>query len=98
MSANINPNVLKNFILKQVGATMTQKEAQKLGVEKQYSAVAEEKDVNELNLNDILLDNDLYEEFATMCVAEKDDKANAKDEEAKKKDETEIKGKNGAGV
>lgn len=98
MSTNINANVLKNFILKQVGASMTQKEAQKLGVEKEYAAAAEEADVNELNLDDILNDNDLYEEFATMCVAEKDDKRAAKDEEAEKKEQTEIKGKNGAGV
>ena len=98
MSTNINANVLKNFILKQVGETMTKKEAQKLGVEKEYAAAAEEADVNELDLDDILNDNDLYEEFATMYVAEKDDKRAAKDEEAEKKEQTEIKGKNGAGV
>ncbi len=98
MTANINPNVLKNFILKQVGASMTQGEAQKLGVEKEYAAAAEEADVNELNLDDIMLDTDLYEQFASMYGAEQDDKKAAKDEEAEKKDQTQIKGKNGAGV
>lgn len=98
MSNNISANVLKQFILKQVGASMTQKEAQKLGVEKEYKAAADEADVNELNLNDIIQDEDLYEQFATMFVAEQDDKRAAKDEEAEKKEKTEIKGKNGAGV
>lgn len=98
MSTNINANVLKNFILKQVGASMTQQEAQKLGVEKEYAAAADELDVNELNLDDIIDNKDLYEEFATLYVEEKDDKRAAKDEEAEKKEQTEIKGKNGAGV
>lgn len=98
MSNSINPNQVKQFILKAVGSSMTQKEAQKLGVDKEYKAAAEELDVNELNLDDIINDKDLYEEFATMCVAGKDDKADAKDEDTKKKEENEVKGKNQAGV
>lgn len=98
MSTNISQNLIKKFILNNVGATMTQKEAQKLGLDKQYKAAAEEADVNELDLNDILNDNDLYEQFATLYVNEQNDKRAAKDEETEKKEQLQVKDKNGAGV
>ena len=98
MSTNINANVLKNFILKTVGTDLTAKEAQKLGVENEYQAAVEELDVNTLDLDDILDNNDLYEQFATLYVTEKDQKAEAKDKEQEKEEQTQIKDKNGAGV
>lgn len=99
MSANINANVLKNFIIKQIGANhLTEKTAQKAGISKDQFAEANVDENKYLELDEILQDNDLYEQFATLYVAEQDDKRAAKDEEAEKKEQTEIKGKNGAGV
>lgn len=99
MSANINANVLKNFIIKHVGSNhLTEKTAQKAGISKDQFDEANVDENKYLELDEILQDNDLYEQFATMYVAEQDDKRAAKDEETEKKEQTEIKGKNGAGV
>lgn len=99
MSTNINANVLKNFIIKTVGADhLTQKAAQKVGISQDQFNEANADENQYLELDEILQDNDLYEQFATMYVEEKENKDTAKDEEAKKKEQTEIKGKNGAGV
>ena len=75
MSTSINANVLKNFIMKTVGNDLTAKEAQKLGVDDEYQAAVEELDVNSLDLDDIIQDTDLYEQFATLYVTEKEQKA-----------------------
>lgn len=99
MSTNINANVLKNFIIKTVGADhLTQKAAQKVGISQDKFDEANADENQYLELDEILQDNDLYEQFATMYVEDKENKDTAKDEEAKKKEQTEIKGKNGAGV
>ncbi len=98
MSTNINANLLKNFIIKTVGNDLTAKEAQKLGIENEYQAAAEELDVNALDLDDIMQDVDLYEQFATLYTTEKDQKAEAKDKEKEKEEQTAVKDKNGAGV
>ena len=81
MSTNISENVLKNFIVKTVGTSMTVDEAKKLGVEKEFQAVTEEKDEILLDFNEIIQDADLYEQFATLYVNEKEQKAQAKDKE-----------------
>lgn len=99
MSTNINANVLKNFIIKTVGADhLTQKAAQKVGISQEQFNEANADENQYLELDEILQDNDLYEQFATMYVEDRENKDTAKDEEAKKKEQTEIKGKNGAGV
>lgn len=98
MSTSINANVLKNFIIKTVGNELTAKEAQKLGVEDEYQAAVEELDVNTLDIDDIIQDTDLYEQFATLYVTEKEQEAEAKDKEQEKEEQTQVKDKNGAGV
>ncbi|MBQ7763901.1 hypothetical protein IJ384_00890 [bacterium] len=98
MSTNINANILKNFIIKSVGSELTAKEAQKLGIENEYKEAADELDVNMIDIDDILENNDLYEQFATLYVNDKEEKAKAKDEEQEKEEQMAIKDKNGAGV
>ena len=98
MSTNINANILKNFIIKTVGNDLTAKEAQKLGLENEFSNAVEELDVNTLDLDDIINNEDLYEQFATIYTTEKDQKAEAKDKEKEKEEQTQVKDKNGAGV
>ena len=98
MSTNINANVLKNFIIKTVGSNMTKQEAQKLGLENEYNSALEELDVNTIDLDDIIQDADLYEQFATLYTSEKEQKAEAKDKEQEKEEQRTVKDKNGAGV
>ena len=98
MSTNINTNILKQFILKTVGNDLTSKEAQKLGFEQEFSRATEELDVNTLDLDDIVQDNDLYEQFATLYTTEKEQKVQAKDKEQEKEEQRTVKDKNNAGV
>lgn len=98
MSTNISENVLKNFIVKTVGTSMTVDEAKKLGVEKEFQAVTEEKDEVLLDFNEIIQDADLYEQFATLYVNEKEQKAQAKDKEQEKEEQIAVKGKKGTGI
>lgn len=98
MSNSINPNVLKNFIVKTIGADFTAKDAQKLGMQKEFSEATEAIDENELDLNDVLQDQGLYEQFATLYNAEQDKKAGAKDKEQEKEEQKSVKNKDGAGV
>ena len=98
MSTNINANVLKQFIFKTIGTDLTSREALKLGIEDEYAAAVEELDENNLDIDDILDNTDLYEQFATLYVTEKEQKAEAKDKEQEKEEQAQVKNKNNAGV
>ena len=73
MSTSINANILKNFIIKTVGSELTSKEAQKLGIENEFQDAANELDVNMIDIDDVLDNNDLYEQFATLYVNDKEE-------------------------
>ena len=94
----INPNQLKQFILKAVGTSLDKNEAKKKKKEKEYNAIADEQDVNNIEIDDIIEDTDLYEQFATLYVTEQDKKAEAKDKEQEEKEQTKVKDKNKSGV
>lgn len=99
MSTNINQKAVTLFIIKEVGLNhLTEKAAQKHGISKEQFEEANVDENKYLELDEILNDNDIYQQFATMYVEEQDKKAAAKDEEAKKKEEIQVKDKNGAGV
>lgn len=73
MSTNINANVLKNFIIKTIGADkLTQTQAQKYDIDTNKYTEANIDENSYLELDEILDDSDLYELFATMYVEEKD--------------------------
>lgn len=73
MSTNINANVLKNFIIKTIGADkLTQTQAQKYDIDANKYTEANIDENSYLELDEILDDSDLYELFATMYVEEKD--------------------------
>lgn len=97
MSNNINANVLKNFIVKTIGAEkLTQNQAQKVGVDANKYAEANVDENAYLDLDEIISNSDLYEQFATMYVEEQDKETEAnaekeKEEEAKVKDKGESK-------
>ena len=100
MSANINPNVLKNFIVKNLGLNqLTERQAQKkLGIDGNRFEEVNVDENNYVELDEILQDDALYQKFATMYVEEKDNKQNVKDQEKDKEEQAKIKDKNGAGV
>ncbi len=97
MSTNINANVLKNFIVKTLGADkLTQNQAQKFDIAQDKYVEANKDENTYLELDEILADTDLYEQFATMYVEEQDkeNEANAekeKEEVAKVQDKGESK-------
>ena len=99
MSAQINASVLKNFIVKTIGADkLTAKHAQDYNIGKNEFNEANKDENNYLELDEILENSDLYEQFATLFVEDCEKKAEAKDSEKEKEENTKVKDKNGAGV
>ena len=98
MAPEINTTLLKNFFIQKVGDTMTRNEAQKLGLDDKFEEAVDELDVNELDFDDIVDNNELYEQFAVMYTNEQEKKVQAKGEDQKKEEQMQIKGKNKAGV
>ena len=94
MSTNINANVLKNFIVKTIGAEkLTQAQAQRYDIDGNKYTEANTDDENAyLDLDEILDDKDLYEQFATMYVEEKD-KENEVNAEKEKEDAAKVQDK-----
>ena len=98
MSTTINNHQLKNFILDKIGQKLDKKEAEELDIEKQYSEVADEIDVEEIEIDDILDNESLYEQFAVLYTEEKEQKSAVKDKEKDKEEQTKVKDKNKSGV
>lgn len=100
MSANINANILKNFIVKTIGAShLTENQAHKVGIDAKEFEEANLDENNYLELDEILQDSDLYEKFATMYVEEQDKKAETnKEKEKEKEEQAKVKDKNESGV
>ena len=71
MSAQINASVLKNFIVKTIGADkLTLKAAQEYKIDKNSFNEANKDENNYLELDEILDDTALYEKFATLLVGD----------------------------
>lgn len=97
MSAQINANVLKNFIVKTIGADkITHDQARKYDVDNDKFEEANDNDNNYLELDEILDDKDLYAQFATMYVEDQDKKADTADAEKEKEEKLKVKDKSGA--
>lgn len=97
MSAHINANVLKNFIVRTIGADkLVHNRAQSFGISNDKYDKANENDNNYLEIDEILDNKDLYEQFATMFVEEQEKEANDKDAEKEKEEKNKVKDKSGA--
>ena len=93
MSTNINSNVLKNFIVKTIGAEkLTQAQAQRYDIDANKYTEANTDENAYLDLDEILDDKDLYEQFATMYVEEKD-KENEVNADKEKEDAAKVQDK-----
>lgn len=93
---NINLNDLKLFIKEKIGTGLDKREAQNLGLEKEFAEA--DVDANELEIEDILLDADLVAKFAVIQKTEEDKKQEAKDKEIEKEEQTKVQDKNEAGM
>ena len=99
MSAQINANVLKNFIIRTTGLNkFTANELKKYNVDSDKFSEINKDENNYADLNEVLQDDNLYEQFATLFVEESEKKADTKDAEKEKEEQTKVKDKNGAGV
>ena len=94
----VNTRQLYQFIQNKVGNTLTQKEAQKLGLEKEYTEASLEQEVDEIQIDDIIEDKDLYAQFATLYVEDKEKAQEAKDKEKEKEEQNKVQDKNEAGI
>ena len=97
MAPQINTNILKHFIVKTIGADkLAHDRAQGFHIDNNEFDEANENDNNYLEIDEILDNKDLYEQFATMFVEEKEKKADEKDAEKEKDEKNKVKDKNGA--
>jgi len=94
MSANINANVLKNFIVKTIGGDkLFQNQAQRFKVDENAYAEANVDENAYLDLDEILDNKDLYAQFATMYVDEQENDKAAVDEEKQKEEALKVQDK-----
>ena len=99
MSNQVNANVLKNFIVRNLGIEkLNRNQAQEYKIDGYKFDVADTDENNYIDVDEILEDSELYEQFATIYTEERDNKANEKNEEREKEEETKVKDKNEAGV
>lgn len=98
MSNNIDLGMLKRFIRDKVDVRMDKREAQELGMQKEFAEAIEEVDANELEIDDILENDDLVAKFAVMQQAEEDKKQEAKDKETEKEEQRKVQDKNDTGM
>ena len=95
----INANILKNFIIKTVGADKIHLDhVNKYGLDNDDVLEANKDENNYLELDEIMEDSNLYAQFATMYEEEQDAKSAEIDKEKEKEKATRVKDKNGAGV
>lgn len=100
MSTQINnQNAFRDFLIRKFGGNeLSNKQANRLDIDKDDFAEVDENDNNSIEIDEIL-DNensDLYAQFATMYVAEQDKKTENKDAEKEKEEQNKVKDKNGA--
>ena len=93
---NINANILKNFIVKNLGVYhLTRQDAIKNGIDTKMFAEANTDENNYLEINEILDNEDLYEQFATMFVQEQENKT-VKDKDKEKEEQSKVTDKSNA--
>ena len=96
MSTNINTQSLKKFIMQtlNVGQKLDSMEAKKLGVLDEYNNAVGQDEID-ISVEDVLENEDLYAQFATMYTAEIE-KNNEVDKEKEKEEQNKVNEKNEA--
>ncbi len=92
MSTEVSANVLKSFLANDLGIRkLDRNQAQKYDIDADKYAEAD-KDENGIEIDEILQDSDLYEQFATLYLEEQD-KENSVNAEQEKEEEAKVKDK-----
>ena len=95
----VNSHALFNFIKTTIGSEkLSNAKANQLGIDKDEFDEGDTSDNNFLEIDEILDNKDLYEQFATLFVEEQDKKADEKDAEKEKEEANKVKDKSGAGA
>ena len=96
MSTDINTQSLKKFIMQtlNVGQKLDSMEAKKLGVLDEYNNAVGQDEID-ISVEDVLDNEDLYAQFATMYTAEIE-KNNEVDKEKEKEEQNKVNEKNEA--
>ena len=96
MSTNINTQSLKKFIMQtlNVGQKLDSMEAKKLGVLDEYNNAVGQDEID-ISVEDVLDNEDLYAQVATMYTAEIE-KNNEVDKEKEKEEQNKVNEKNEA--
>ena len=98
MSNSVDVNVLKNFIVSTLGVDKILKsDANKYDIEADKFADGDVDENDVLELDEIVNNEDLYSQFATLYVQDQEKKAEAKSEEQEKEEQTKVSNENGAG-
>lgn len=94
MSTNINANVLRNFIVKTIGGDkLFNNEANALKIDNNKFDEANIDENDYLDIDEILDNKDLYAQFATMFVEEKEKDSAAVDQEKQKEEALKVQDK-----
>ncbi len=93
MSTEVSANVLKAYLANDLGIRkLDENQARKYDIDTdKYTEV--DIDENGIDIDEILQDNDLYAQFATMYVEEQDKKAEAKSADKEKEEDVKVKDK-----
>ena len=94
-----NQNAFRAFLVNKFGGDkLTENQARKFGIDEDKFEEINDNDNNYVELDsEILKDDDLYEQFATMFVEEQK-KADDKNAEKEKEEQNKVSSKNGAGA
>jgi len=97
MSTHINKNLLEQFIHKTLGTNnkLDNSKARELGIDIDKVKAADIDESQDVTVDEIIEDAELYEEFATLYVQEQEKEQAAKDKEQEDKeaDERRLSGK-----
>ena len=97
MSTHIDKNLLENFIKRTVGPNnkLDNSKARELGIDTDKVKAADVDESQDVTVDEIIEDSELYEEFATLYVQEQEKEQEAKDKEQEDKeaDERRLSGK-----
>ena len=99
MSTAINTDILKNFIISTVGTDrLTLDFALKNDIEADDFAEANKDENFYLDIDEIIDNKNLYNQFATMFIEDKNKRSEETDAEKEKEEQMKIKDKNGANL
>ena len=94
---SINNFVLKSFIMDKIGNSLNLQEARDLDIEDAYQEAYAELGTDEIEIEDLLDNDELYEQFATLYVTEAEEEE-AIDKEKEEEKRNKVQDKKEAGV